>query len=390
MLSKKYSALLLLFTTYSVLPACSESEEPQASVDQGAPAEEEETEPEWIAYEVSPPTEEMLPLLQEVPYLYPVQSCTPLEEGAQLPENATISVDEDGQDQLCIWNSVVGTVPEGESFAEVMGCERVWTQAPGWFTPPRRIYRSDPAELEDENLANELRWVTDQALSGGCSCCHASGSPSNYATGWDLSAPLVWTDTLENYQLAMLSGIFDEHRELSGYPAAENHGFDRQHTMFPTTDPDRMRAFFTAELERRGATPEEIEAGREGVQTFFGRRKVEDKDCVNPYEGLVEGQVAWNGGTRIRQFYVLEQDAEIPGFPPFNDRPEGIVWAFYLDPDAEDVGPGEITLGELPPGAMQVEPADGSAPEFIEGRSYRLYATPDFMLRFAINCMFSL
>ena len=234
----------------------------------------------------------------------------------------------------------------------------------------------------------ELNWVRDQVRSGGCSCCHASGSDHAYATGFDFDAPLVATDSISNYRLAMLTGMFEDHRQFGALPPAENQGFIRDHTMIPTTDPDRMRRFFMSELERRGATEDDIELGRVATENFFGRRVIEDKACVSPFEGIEDNRVLWNGERGIRQLYVLETDANIPGFPPFEDKPEGIVWAIYVNPEAEAIASGDIVLGQIPDGAYQVEPADGSTPEFVEGRTYRLYATPDFMRRFSMNCTF--
>ena len=345
-------------------------------------------EPEWANYEVTAPAGAMLSMLTESPYMYPTQTCSPMSESDKSLANATISLDENGKEQLCVWESVVGTVPEGESFYERVGCDRAWTQAPSWFVPPTRVHTSDPSLLDDESYAEELAWVRSQAHSGGCTCCHGSSNPNGYATGWDIDAPLVWTDSIANYRLAMLSGMFDEHREFGAIPADQNHGFGRQHTMFPTTDSDRMRAFFLNELERRKASNEDIEHGREAIQRFFGRRRIGDKDCVSPFEGIEEGRVVWNADHTVRQLYVLEQEADIPGFPPSMDRPDGIVWAIYVDPDGDALESGQLVLGELPSRARQIEPADGSMPQFVEGRSYRLYATPDFMRRFAMNCLF--
>ena len=85
-------------------------------------------------------------------------------------------------------------------------------------------------------------------------------------------------------------------------------------------------------------------------------------------------------------FTFLKPKRIRPDFHPILDKPEGTVWAFYVSPGAEAIPSGSIQLGQVPDGATQVIPADGSAPEFVSGHTYRLFATPDFQLIRAINC----
>jgi len=247
---------------------------------------------------------------------------------------------------------------------------------------------SDPALLDDPGFSADLAWVQSQVRSSGCACCHASSVGSGNTSGFDVDAPEVWTDTMETYRLGMLTGILDDHRLFGALPASENHGFERIDTMFPSTDPERMRAFFVSEFDRRGGTDEDMDRAQLAFEAFFGKRFVDSEDCVTPFEGIEDGKLIWNGTSAARQVYVQELGSDIPGFPPSMDRPEGTVWALYVSPDGEPIESGALTLGEVPAGAYQAIPADGTAPAFEEGRSYRVYATPDFMLNRMVSCNF--
>ncbi len=340
----------------------------------------------WEEYSIDPPQGDVQDTLNNSPYLYPEQICQPVPEGIELPPDTVYSVDENGQELYCVWQSVVATVPEGYRFTDLSDCDEVFTQAPSWFVEPGQRYVSDPVLLEDAAFVEELKWVQSQVESSGCACCHASAANSGNTSGFDVSAPAIWTDTIENYQLAMISGRLPDHILFGALDADVNHGFSRESTMFPSTDPERMQAFFNAEFERRNGTPEEEVEGQAALDTFFDRLKEPFSDCVNPWQGIVDGRVIWDGDDEIRQFYVLKTDAETPGFPPNRDQPEGTVWAIYVNPDQNPIPSGTIELGTVPEGAYQAVPADGSPPVFTPGETYRLYATPDFQLIRSISC----
>jgi hypothetical protein len=340
----------------------------------------------WDDYSIDAPQGVVQSTLNESPYLYPEQICEPVPEGVELPPGATYTVDESGQELVCVWRSVVGNVPEGFAFTELATCDEAFTQAPSWFVAPTQRYVSDLALLEDEAFTAELDWVQSQVESSGCACCHASDVNSGNTSGFDVSAPAVWTDTLETYQIAMISGRLDDHILFGALEADVNHGFSRESTMFPSTDPERMMAFFDAEFDRRSGTLEDEEEAQAAFDTFFNRLEEPFSDCVAPWQGLEDGRVIWNGDDEVRQFYVLKTDAKTPGFPPNRDRPEGTVWAIYVKPDQAPIPSGSIELGTVPEGAYQAVPADGSPPVFTPGETYRLFATPDFQLIRSISC----
>ncbi len=343
----------------------------------------------WAEYTIEPPSDELAEHLGQSPYLYPDLVCSPVQASDELPSSANTMLDDDGGESICVWQSVVATVPEGIAYTELASCEKPFTQAPSWFIPPTQVHVSEPALLDDPDFTAELDWVQRQVRSSACACCHASSVGSGNTSGFDVDAPEVWTDTIDTYRLGMLSGVLDDHRLFGALPASENHGFDREDTMFPSTDPERMRAFFVNEFERRGGTDEDLERGQKAFESFFGKRFVDSEDCVSPWEGIEDGKLIWNGDRTARQVYVQEIGSDIPGFPPSMDQPEGTVWALYVSPDGSPVESGALSIGDVPDGAYQAVPADGSAPAFEEGKSYRVYATPDFMLNRMISCNFT-
>lgn len=352
----------------------------------GNSTKETGTSSPWDDYSIDPPDEDVLNILVNSPYLYPEKICDPVPEGVELPPDTEIEIDASGQQLVCVWRSVVGNVPEGFQYTELAECDMNMTQAPSWFVEPEQHYVSDLSLLEDEAYVTELDWVQSQIESSGCACCHASDVNSGHTSGFDVSAPAVWTDTILNYQLAMISGRLDDHILFGALPPETNHGFIRDSTMFPSTDPERMKAFFNAEFDRRNGTMEEEQEAQAAFDTFFDRLQEPFNDCVTPWQGYIDGRVVWDGDDEIRQFYVLKTEADTPGFPPNRDRPEGTVWAFYVHPDQDPIASGTIELGTVPEGAYQAVPEDGSAPVFTPGETYRLFATPDFQLIRSINC----
>ena len=340
----------------------------------------------WADYKLDPPTEAQNLLLVQTPYLYPEKSCRLASELENLPESATLTTLEDGESYVCVWNSPTAFAPEGIVFNEIGSCDHVFTQAPSWFMHPQRLYDSDASLLEDEAFTEELRWAQAQVASSGCSCCHSSQSGSNHGTAWDADAPAVWTDTISLPRLYLLSGMIPEHREFGAFAPEENHGASREIVMVPSSDPERLRAFFVSEFERRGGTEEDKEDAQKQMDTLFSRKAAEPRACIDPFEGLIDGKLVWNNTQGVRQVYLQEMGSEIPGFPPNLDKPAGTVWAFRVPADMEPIKSGTVVPGELPEGAVQLIPEDGSAPVLESGERYRFFATPDVMLLNLANC----
>ncbi len=349
-------------------------------------AEPSEIDQAWAAYDIPPPSAETSAMLNEQAFLWPEQICVSVDSLSTVPADATLTVADDGTEQLCFWDAFSGNVPFGMQFTDLSTCEAAFSQGPPWFSPPARVHVSDDAVLDDAAWVEESTWVQEQVRTSGCSCCHASDAGSGFTSGFDFDAPGVWTDSMSNAQLSMAAGIFDEHTLFGHFEADVNQGFNREHTLFASTDPDRMAAFFTAEFERRSGDNSDLEEAAGQFDALFGRLFLEPVECITPYEGMIDGKLLWNSG-QVRQLYVLEVDAMTPGFPPNLDRPDGTVWALYVSPDAPPIDPGTLALGEVPEGTWQSFPADGTAPTFESGRTYRLYGTPDVMIPSALDCL---
>ena len=232
-----------------------------------------------------------------------------------------------------------------------------------------------------------MAWAQQEIRSSGCACCHSSQSGSNYASSWDADAPEVWTDTISNARLYLLSGRIPEHREFGAFSPEENHGARRENVMIPSSNPERLQAFFLSEFERRGGGEEDQADAQRQMDALFSRKAAEPRECISPFEGLIDGTLVWNSEQGARQVYIQELSSDIPGFPPNLDKPEGTVWAIRMPFDQEPILPGTLTPGQLPASAIQLIPADGSAPIFESGKQYRVFVTPDVMLLNLANCI---
>ena len=352
------------------------------------PVTPSEIDLQWAAYDIQPPPAEISAMLNAQPFIYPDTACVPADTVSALPEGTALVTDGDGQEWLCVQEMFNGNAPEGMKYNEVASCEAPFTQGPPWFTQPGRVYVSDDALLEDTAFVAELDWVQSQVESSGCGCCHASTIGSGHTSGFDMGAPGVWTDSLTNAQLLMGAGRFEEHLLFGRFDPADNHGFDRSQTLFASTDPARMRAFFEAEFARRNGTDADVEAAQRQFDALFGNLSDVPAACVAPYEGLLDGRLTWNGDDTVRQIYIAAEDSPTPAFPPDLNIPAGTVWALYIDNDGAPVASGSLAIGDVPEKSRQIVPADGSPPALVDGQTYRLIATEDIMLSRPLDCTF--
>jgi len=342
----------------------------------------------WENYAPMPPTPERASILMEHPAIYPQKECIPYDESMEPLDEGLLELAEDGSLVLCIWQHPAGCVPEGHTYPELAGCDKVRTLGPSWYVPPTQKFESDLALLEDPEFVRELEWVRGQALTNGCACCHASDA-GDYASFFDIDAPGIWTDTLTMTGVVMAAGLADEHKYLGYLPPETNLGFDRETTIFATNDIPRMQAFFEAEFARRGGTPADIELASKTFMQINSGLFNAPTEC-GPGEGIDEqGHIIWKGDG-ARQIYVQELGSRNPGSPPNFDKPEGTVWAIYADHTMEAMASGTMRLGESSDSAVQVIPSERTLePSFEEGRSYRLFVTPDFMRSVHVNCTFT-
>lgn len=374
---QRHSLLLIAAILMLLTSGCSDSESSEAA----AP------DP-WENYSLQPPSEEMVEILQQAPAIYPNTFCAPYDPTAMSVDSQYLESNGSAGEDLCIWHHPAGCVPEGQNYADLASCDVVRTLGPSWFVPPVRRFESDAGLLQDPDYMRELAWVTEQVAASGCACCHAS-ERSNYASFFDIDAPGNWIDTLTMTGIVMAAGMNTEHKYLGYLPPNDNFGFDRETTLFATTDIPRMTAFFTDEFERRGGTQADVEAAGATFRQINGSLYDEPTDC-GPGEGMnADGKIVWKGGT-ARQIYLQTVGSQNPGSPPNLDKPEGTLWALYADHEGDAFTSGTIVPGDVPAGSRQAVPADSDvAPTFEVGTQYRLFVTPDFLRSNTSNCIFT-
>lgn len=339
---------------------------------------------EWAGYDIEPPSDDVRVILDATPFIQPRQVCV---------DPSTLDVPADAElvdGQLCVWDFFSGAVPEGMNFVDVSSCEAPWTQGPPWFAQPQRVFESPASLLDDEAWVTEATWVQGQAHASGCACCHASSSGSGNTSGFDFDAPGVWTDSMTNSQLIMSGGYNDLHKLFGAIEPEMNHGFAREETLFPSTDPARLKAFFESEFARREGDAVDIGESDAAFDALFGQIIADRSECVTEFEGVgPDGAVYWNGDAPVRQILLMETDAGTPAFPPNLDRPEGTLWAVYVDFEGAPIENGTLRIGEVPEGAAQVVPLDGPPPVLEEGVTYSIFAAEDIMVGRVLNCTFT-
>lgn len=361
------------------LSACGDGGEPNGAAQAVDPAAGEdagvpEAPPLVLASEVEPITsvEDALPMVFIPPYLDCRDPLPSDQPGTGL----------DGK--VCTHVSIAGCTEEGKYYADYADCDVVRTQRPFWSSDPANEPKTDDPRLKDDAFMQELAWVTEQLEASGCVCCHDSKETEVQAAQWDIRLGPIWTDTISERGLALFTGVVDS-RALGAYPADQNNGFDRSDTGVPTTDIPRMKAFFQAELARRGVA----EADLQDVEPFGGpvyRSLTEPPTPCEKGEGVAADGSMNLGEFPARYVYVLAQGSDNPGVPPDLDLPAGTLWRLDVRPDQPPVMSG-IRYGQTPAGTFQTVPGKGQAPALEEGKTYQLYVLYDVGVK-STNCLF--
>lgn len=316
-----------------------------------------------------------------------------LEDPFPLPERICVQPLEGepaGQSEggeVCTWRAIGGCTEEGRNFIDYSTCDAVLTQRPYYPSAPADDFRTpdDDPRLADATWLGELGWVTDQVNACGCVCCHSDALAPQGPGNWYVEAEGVWTDTMWPSGLAIAAGWIDSSL-LGAYPASENNGFDRSRSGLPSTDPDRMIAFFEGELTRRGYSREDFADFTPIPEPFYRQALFEPEACENGEGVAADGTVTWSGGG-ARYLYVLEADAENPGAPPNLDKPAGTLWKLDVAPTSGALLPG-IAYGSTPEGATQAVPGSGAPPALVDGQTYYLYAQADLLIPIT-RCLFT-
>lgn len=287
--------------------------------------------------------------------------------------------------QVCTWQMIGGATEPGRQFEDYASCEVVYTQRPYYYAPPNTAEPAEDPRMEDPTYVAELDWVKEQVEASGCVCCHSDVAP-NGPGNWTVDALGNWTDTFYDSGLAFAAGWIDS-SAFGAYPAEDNNGFDRDLVGIPSTDPERMLAFFEAELAHRGRTKDEFE-GQFAGGPLHTQRLYEPTACEGGEGVDADGTIKWGGGL-ARYVYVLEAGSENPTVPPNLDLPEGTVWRVDVPEVGDPIGSGTVSFGEVPAGTSQRFPAEGAAPTpLVPGQDYYLYVSRD-VIQPITRCIFT-
>lgn len=317
------------------------------------------------------------------PWPWPELVCLDPVEGEPPGES------EDGK--VCTWQVVSGATEEGRAYSDYADCDVIRRQRPYSSSPADDRAEEEDDRMQDPAYVAELDWVRDQVRSASCDCCHSAVAPDGPAVfSHDFEGNMA--NQFHDRGLAMGAGWIPT-VGFGTYPAEDNNGFARNSaenpdwSAFPTTDQDRMRAFFEGELEHRGLTPEDFEGDVYGAGPLDAQLYYEPERC-SADEGIdADGVIRWAPG-RARFVYVLEAGSLSPTVPPNLDTPEGTLWRIDLDPEGNPISSETVVYGQVPPGMTQAWPLEGAPEPLVDGKDYYLYVTADVMFPIS-RCVFT-
>lgn len=313
---------------------------------------------------------------EDTVFQWPTKTCKPALEGE--PPGQT-------NGEVCTWNLISAATEEGRRYVDYGDCNIVHTNRPyyplaPWQEPPT----TDP-RLDDEAWLAESDWVVSQARASACVCCHGLAATPQGPSRWSIDAGPLWVDTMSDEAIVLFAGHTDS-SILGAFDPADNNGFDRIHSALPTTDVDRMLAFFQGELERRDITDGYIDSLPNVGGPLLMQMAYIPQECGED-EGIDDdGHLIWKGGA-ARYLYVLEATAGNPGLPPNFDIPDGTLWRADVAHDVKAFDSG-VVYGEPPEGAHQYYP-DALAPQALTtGKQYYLHVLRDVAIPVA-RCLFT-
>lgn len=290
----------------------------------------------------------------------------------------------DGPDgQVCTWQLISAATEEGRHYEDYADCNVVYTQRP--YYPVDGNDLTGDERMDDPAYTAELDWVREQIEATACVCCHSDVAPGG-SSNWTIDAPGNWVGTFDDTGLAFSAGWIDS-TSFGAFPPEENNGFDRRYGV-PSTDPDRMRAFFLAELEHRGLVEEDFADDPAFGGPLYSQLVYEPSACEKGERVDRDGTIHW-ADSPARYVYVLEAGSDNPTVPPNLDLPEGTLWRADVPWDEDTTfESGVLEYGDTPGFASQRFPASGAPDSLVEGQEYYLYVLADVAIPLT-RCLFT-
>ncbi len=305
--------------------------------------------------------------LTDFVFEWPTQTCRPPVEG----DPAGTGPDGD----VCTWSLISGCTEEGRDYLEYGDCDIVRTNRPYYSLTGREIAGADDPRHSDEEYLAESDWVRTQVESCACVCCHTDRAPDGPAK-WNVDAGALWTDTMSDTALALFAGYVDS-SALGAFEPEANNGFNRLDSALPTTDVERMHAFFRNEFDRREIDEEWARSIRPIGGPLVSQAAFVPEPCPQGSGVGQNGELNWEAATDARYIYVLEVGARNPGIPPNFDVPEGTIWRVDVPSDGVPIASGSLVYGEPGLGSFQRVPANGPPSALDPGVTYYLYVLRD-------------
>ncbi len=277
--------------------------------------------------------------------------------------------------EVCTWQAISGATEPGRRFEDYASCDVVRTQRPYYpLGRPADAEKEDP-RMHDPEYVTELNWVKEQIDATACVCCHKASVTPDGPSNWYIDQPGNFMNGFFDSGLA-LGANWVNSVAFGAFSPEANNGFNRTDSGFPTTDPERMVAFFQAELEYRGLTEADFADTPPFGGPLYDQIYYEPQACGSESGIAADGTITWAGGD-ARYVVVLEEGSLNPTVPPNLDEPEGTIWKIDVSPDEPAIESGSVKFGEVPDSALQAFPAAGTPAELEAGKTYFLHVSAD-------------
>ena len=114
--------------------------------------------------------------------------------------------------------------------------------------------------------------------------------------------------------ISLFAGYVDS-SALGAFNPDDNNGFNRIESALPTTDVERMLAFFEAEFQRRAIDENFARSIRPIGGPLVEQMTHQPEACPEGIGIASDGTITWDDTKTARYVYVLETTAKSPGIP---------------------------------------------------------------------------